>query len=163
CSAIMADQLRANEGHGRWGRVAVFALAACSLAGPLSGGALNEHCVVSVLNRTAYVQADGSWVLPNVPANIGRVRARATCVEDGVTRAGQSDYFVVPRNGIVKVPDIVFDVVQPIPSKLTLATADPTLRAVGATAQLAAVATYPNGGTADVTAGASGTNYTSSN
>ena len=39
---------------------------------------LNEHCVVSVLNRTVEVKPNGSWVLPNVPANIGRVRARAS-------------------------------------------------------------------------------------
>jgi hypothetical protein len=31
--------------------------------------ALNETCVVSVLNRTVQVKADGSWVLPNIPAN----------------------------------------------------------------------------------------------
>ena len=41
---------------------------------------LNEHCTVSVLNRTVPVNPDGSWVLPNVPANLGQVRARATCV-----------------------------------------------------------------------------------
>src|SRR5258705_12731783 len=39
---------------------------------------LNEHCTVSVLNTTAQVRASGRWRLPNVPANICRVRARAT-------------------------------------------------------------------------------------
>ena len=51
---------------------------------------LNEHCTVSVLNRNVRVNPDGSWVLPNVPANLGQVRARATCVENGVTTSGES-------------------------------------------------------------------------
>jgi len=32
---------------------------------------LNENCVVSILNRTVQVRPDGSWVLPNIPANFG--------------------------------------------------------------------------------------------
>ncbi len=36
---------------------------------------LNENCTVSVLNRTAYIQPDGSWDIPNVPSNMGQVRA----------------------------------------------------------------------------------------
>jgi len=35
---------------------------------------LNENCTVSVLNRNVRVNPDGSWVLPNVPANQGPVR-----------------------------------------------------------------------------------------
>ncbi len=44
---------------------------------------LDENCVISILNRTAQVQPDGSWRIDNVPANFGAVRARATCVERG--------------------------------------------------------------------------------
>ena len=40
---------------------------------------LNESCTVSVLNRNVQAKADGTWVLPNIPANFGKVRARATC------------------------------------------------------------------------------------
>ena len=36
---------------------------------------LNEHCVVSILNRTAQVRPDGSWELPNIPSGFGPVRA----------------------------------------------------------------------------------------
>lgn len=35
---------------------------------------MNEHCTVSVLNRTAQVNSNGSWVISSVPANIGQVR-----------------------------------------------------------------------------------------
>ena len=54
---------------------------------------LNENCVVSVLNRNVSVNPDGTWVLPNIPANFGQVRARATCVQNGVTQSGQSNFF----------------------------------------------------------------------
>src|SRR5712671_1724690 len=60
---------------------------------------LNENCTVSVLNRSVRVNPDGSWVLPNIPANFGQVKARATCVQNGVTTSGESDFFTVPANG----------------------------------------------------------------
>ncbi len=47
---------------------------------------LNENCVISILNRTAQVQPDGSWRIDNVPANFGALRARATCVEGSAGR-----------------------------------------------------------------------------
>ena len=58
-------------------------------------GQLNENCTVSVLNRNVRVQPDGTWVLPNIPANQGRVRARAICIRNGVTQQGQSSLFNV--------------------------------------------------------------------
>src|SRR5947207_1454237 len=56
----------------------------------VSGAQLNENCTVSILNRTAQVRPDGTWRIDNVPTGFGPVRARATCVENGVTRSGQS-------------------------------------------------------------------------
>ncbi len=47
---------------------------------------LNENCVISILNRTAQVQPDGSWRIANVPANFGALRARATRVEGSAGR-----------------------------------------------------------------------------
>ena len=88
---------------------------------------LNENCTVGILNRTAQVKPDGSWVLPNVPANIGQVRARATCVQDGVTVSGQSDFFTIPVNGSVDVPEIQLGVVDPIPETLTISAPATTL------------------------------------
>jgi hypothetical protein len=125
---------------------------------------LDDTCVVSVLNRTVTVQPNGSWVLPNIPANIGRVRARATCVKDGVTTSGQSDFFLVPANGVVSpIPPIAFDAPAPIPSEVTCSAPVTTLRGAGATVQLSVLATYAGGQTGDITSQASGTNYTSSN
>ena len=124
---------------------------------------LNEHCVVSLLNRTAPVDAGGIWVLPNVPAGIGEVRLRATCVQDGVTIGGQSDYFTVPADGVVRVDDIRFDGAAPVPERLTISASTTTLTEPGQVLPLTVVALYPDGTSADVTPGAAGTNYVTSN
>jgi hypothetical protein len=44
---------------------------------------LDQSCLVSALNRTAPVDANGVWVLTNVPAGTGQVRVRAACMENG--------------------------------------------------------------------------------
>ncbi len=125
---------------------------------------LDEHCTISILNRTARVKADGSWRIDNVPANFGRVRARATCTEDGVTRSGQSGFLTIQRNQLTGFEShIPLTVVDPIPASLTLTTPLTTLPAVGATTQLTVTARFPDGSTRDVTTGSSGTNYTISN
>lgn len=85
------------------------------LLGVLPAGAqLNERCTVSILNRTAQVKPDGTWIAPNVPVNFGQVRARATCVENGVTRSGQSDLFTIPANGSVTLSHIPLGAAAPI-------------------------------------------------
>src|SRR5437764_13908557 len=81
---------------------------------------LNENCTVSVLNRTVRVNPDGSWVLPNVPANFGQVKVRATCVENGVTRSGESDFFTIPANGAVNLPQIVLGAASKVPTSITV-------------------------------------------
>lgn len=124
---------------------------------------LNENCTVSVLNRNVSVNPDGTWVLPNIPANFGQVRARATCVEGGITRSGQSDFFLLPANGSVNVPPIQLGATTPIPTGLTLNTPLTTLTTAGATAQLSVTAAFSDGTGTDVTTAASGTQYTVSN
>ncbi|HEU4886575.1 MAG TPA: Ig-like domain-containing protein [Thermoanaerobaculia bacterium] len=124
---------------------------------------LNETCTISILNRSAQVAADGGWVIANVPTNVGLVRARATCVENGITRSGQSDYFLVPNNGIVQVADVQFDQVLPIVAVLRVTAPVTNLGTVGATVQLTATAEYADNRSADVTGAARGTNFFSSN
>ena len=126
---------------------------------------LNENCVVNILNRTIQVSADGGWSLPNVPSNQGRIRARATCIrDDGRTESGQSDYFTVNNNGITRVPDIVFESLDPIPSRLNFSTTDAQVfNTIDETAQLTVIATYPSGNTVDVTSSTNGVNYMSTN
>src|SRR3954462_9973412 len=124
---------------------------------------LNQNCTVSILNRTVRVSADGTWVLPNLPANSGRVKARATCIERGATRFGESEYFTIPTNGIVTPPKIVMGTVSAIPVTLTVTPAQVTLTGLGQTMQLSVVATYTGGSTKTVSGEASGTDYTISN
>jgi hypothetical protein len=124
---------------------------------------LNQNCVISVLNRTVEVNPDGSWVLPNVPANFGLVRARATCVQNGVTTFGQSDLFSLGANQTVNLPHIKFGSSTPIPTGLSVSATATLLPSVGATAQLSVTAMYAGGAPADVTAPASGTVYNVSN
>lgn len=137
----------------------VFVCAAFSVA----AAQLDQNCVVSVLNRTVSVQPDGTWVLPNIPANFGPVRARASCVENGVTRFGQSDFFSIPANGSSNVPSIVLGSVTPIPTAITISSPATTLGSPGATAQLTVTATYALGDPQDVTAATAGTLYNISN
>lgn len=138
------------------------AAAALLAAAPLSAQ-LNENCTVSILNRTAQVEADGRWVLPNVPAGQGLLRARATCVENGMTRSGASDYFVIPIGGEIGVANIEFEAPPPVPAKMTLTTPQSVLRNIGDTMQLSVVVTYPNGSTRSVASAGDGTSYTTSN
>ncbi len=64
---------------------------------------LDDNCVVSVLNRTVSAGPDGEFSLPNVPSTMGLIRARATCVREGQTLSGQTDYFAVVENQTVDV------------------------------------------------------------
>lgn len=124
---------------------------------------LNENCTVSILNRTVRVNPDGSWVLPNIPANFGQVKARATCVQNGVTTSGESDFFNVTANGAVNLPPIVLGNVTQVPVSLGITPGTPSLTALGQTLQLVITATYPDNSTKDVSAANTGTNYTTSN
>src|SRR5438067_8932087 len=86
---------------------------------------LNQNCTVSVLNRNVPVNPDGTWVLPNVPANFGQVKARATCVQNGFTTFGESAFFTIPANGAVNLPAITLGTSTPIPVSLGIAQASP--------------------------------------
>lgn len=142
---------------------AALALAVVMTAMSPAHAQLNENCVVSVLNRNVQAKADGTWVLPNIPANFGTLRARATCVQGGVTSYGESAGFTIPANGSVTLPPIVIGPTTPIPTALRLSAPSTTLTTIGASTQLQVLATFPNGGLqTDVTASGS-TGYIVSN
>jgi hypothetical protein len=144
-----------------WRIYAISVLALC--AAPNAWAQLNESCIVSILNRSVTVNRDGSWVLPNVPANFGLVRARATCVVDGKTISGESDLFTVPPNGVVNFKPIIFGKSTPIPTSLTINSSASTLAQAGATLQLEVFGHYQDGTVTNVTAASTGTQYTISN
>ena len=124
---------------------------------------LDERCVVSVLNRTSQAQDDGSWSIPNAPANMGMVRARATCLIDGSTVSGQSDFFLVEAGNSVDAPPIVFGAIDPVPVEVRVEAVPDRLTDPAQTAQVTVTAIYADGTTAEVGAEALGTSYTISN
>ncbi|MBE7500736.1 MAG: Ig-like domain-containing protein [Verrucomicrobiales bacterium] len=124
---------------------------------------LSDDCVVSVLNRTARVRADGTWRIDNVPANFGPVRVRATCVRDGVTYSGQSDFVTLDPNIVNGFSPFALGNAEQIPSTIRITAPGTTLTTLGATRQLTVTATYPDNSTKDVTATTEGTGYTTSN
>lgn len=143
--------------------IAVSALVLCVTEVASAQEKLDENCIVSVLNRTVRVNADGSWVLPNIPANFGKVKARATCISNGVTTSGESDFFTITPNRMNAIPPIILGSTTQIPVSLAIKPATPSVTALGQTLQLAVTANYPDNSTKDVSAASTGTNYTTSN
>lgn len=148
-------------------RTITVAAAVCAVSAlliePCAAQQLDQNCVVSVLNRTTQVSADGSWVLPNVPANFGLVRARATCVENGITTFGQSNLFALPAQVTINLPHIQLGNPSPVPTSIAITAPTTTLTQTGATTQLTLTASYAAGTTADITASSAGTQYSVSN
>lgn len=123
-----------------------------------------QECVVSILNRVAEVQSDGSWRVDNLPTGLGLVRARFTCVEGGITQTGQSKFFeILPNQGNGFESAFALGSVDPVPVSVSVAANPAILTAVGETTQLVVTATLPDDSGSDVTASSSGTSYVTSN
>ncbi|HEX6098540.1 MAG TPA: Ig-like domain-containing protein [Thermoanaerobaculia bacterium] len=125
---------------------------------------LHENCTVSILNRNGLVRPDGSWRVDNVPAGFGLVRARATCVENGVTRSGESSSFLIPANAVTGFDaTIPLGATTPIPELMTVTATLQTLSSIGAASQLNVVGVYAGNQSRNITAASTGTTYQSSN
>ena len=125
---------------------------------------MNEHCTINVLNRTVQVDEDGFFTLDNVPSNMGQIKARATCLQEGKLVTAESEYFSVPTNGRVSVGEFFKADGNSVPVELQITNEKPiTLKKEGATERLSVIARYRNGNTRDVTAVVNGVNYTPSN
>lgn len=124
---------------------------------------LDESCSASVLNRTAQVNADGSFVIPNVPADDALYRVFVTCnPDDGPQRRGQSGFFAM-ASGTTLVPTIDLTTLAPSPTALVLQASSTMLDGVGAAAQVSATCSYPGGSSRDCTSPGRGTTFNSSN
>ena len=120
-----------------------------------------ETCTIQVLNQTVYVKDDGTWVIPNIPANGGQVRARLHCTNGLSTRVGQSGYFTIKPNRMNAIRPIEFEEPDPGPTEIVVGLPEPLLTEVGATTQLQVLGTFPDGSEQDITPSAEGTNYQS--
>lgn len=121
---------------------------------------LDDNCVVSILNRSIRADSGGGFAMPNIPDNMGKVRARATCQRDGITVSGETDYFTITTNGLSDVGDFFIRESDPTPQRLTVVSgSNQTFTSLGATRQLEVSAVYSDGTTKVVT---EGVNYQSS-
>ncbi|MCP3953627.1 MAG: hypothetical protein GY697_15630, partial [Desulfobacterales bacterium] len=125
---------------------------------------LDETCSISILNRTIQANEFGRFALPNVPSFMGQVRARASCVRNGVTVSGQTEYFTVVNNETVDIGVFATGEDAPIPTAMDFIGGNTTsIFGILNTKQLLVTADFTDGTTADVTASTSGVNYTASN
>ena len=104
-----------------WRAVLGVLVAVCAFMSPgRAVGQLNENCTVSIFNRTAQVGADGRWRIDNLPTVFGPVRARASCVENGQTRSGQTGFHLLrPDLSVGFDAEIVLGDIEPIAEKAT--------------------------------------------
>jgi hypothetical protein len=125
---------------------------------------LNENCIVSILNHNIQVNSDGTWRIDNIPAGFGLVRARATCVNNGVSQFGQSNPFNIGANQVNGFdPNIPLGNTTPIPTSLTLTSPTTNLMSVGQSVQLTATAAYTGAPSQNVSSSASGISYLTTN
>src|SRR5215210_1739436 len=143
-------------------RLILIALAAVVLHSP-AWAQLDDNCLVAILNRTAQVRPNGTWDLPNIPAGFGPVRARATCVRNGITTSGQSDPFTISPNRMNAIPPILLGSVASIPSEVTITAPKTQLTTPNESVQLTVTARYPDNSVKNITAASTGTTYIISN
>ena len=67
---------------------------------------LGTHCTIQVGGRIAQVRADGTWSVPNIPADGALVRPHGTCTESGCTYYFHYGCLEVPEDGTIADKDI---------------------------------------------------------
>lgn len=122
-----------------------------------------EVCTVSVLNQSAPVRSDGTWFVPNIPSNLGEVRARVSCVENGVLTTATSRRFQVVTDGMTALNPLGEDPPAATPTRIEASSPDSQLSFAGQQVQISVTAHFVGGGTVDVTSPGLGTRFASSN
>lgn len=125
---------------------------------------LDETCTVSVNGRTAFVRADGSFRIANLPAAGDLVRAEVTCIRSGQTFFGTSELFQVLNAQTFVLGDIALQPVLP-PQLVDISAApdNALLTSPMQTTQVRANANYSDGSSNDITPRTTGTTYLTSN
>ncbi len=125
---------------------------------------LDDSCFVSLQNRTIQVQANGTFVIPNVPVDQGLFRAHVVCKrENGSTVGGQSDFFAFNLGEEPNIPNVTLGTAVPAPVSVALTANQSTLSTLGQTTQLTTTGTLADGSTEDLSTLALGTTYVSTN
>ena len=122
-----------------------------------------ETCTIQVLNQSVKLNADGTWELPNVPSNGGQVRVRLHCTDGILARSGQSEFIVIAPGKMNAIRPIEFAGEKPAPNRVMVKAAKVQLTVVGQTSALVVTGIYPDGSVKNLSSGASGTTYVSTN
>ena len=123
---------------------------------------LDENCVVTALNRSTQMLANGTFRIDNVPLDVGTFRARVVCDQLAGTSLAQSELLVGIVGGITQIANLQ---VGSSTSPLSLNLQSPSLSLDSTTpvAQVQVFGSLPDGTTADLTSSQSGTFYRTSN
>jgi protocatechuate 3,4-dioxygenase beta subunit len=148
---------------GRTTAIALFLSLAASIA-LAATPRLDQNCTAVIANRSVRVNTDGTYTVPNVPADIGLYRVRVVCKQpDGTVVQGQSGFVPLVANGSTQIPLIVFGTVNSPPIFIQLTSPTTSFTTAGQTAQLSVQGTLPNSTISDLSTQALGTLYISSN
>ncbi len=122
---------------------------------------IGASCVVSVGNRNAPLAADGSYVISNIPGDMGAIRARATC-SDGSLGQSEIGFTDTTRSITIPLGPIDFSRYDPVPIAATLSANESQIGS-GNSSQLTMSAISLDGTIRDVTNRSEGTTYAISN
>ncbi|MCI0439357.1 MAG: carboxypeptidase regulatory-like domain-containing protein, partial [Chloroflexi bacterium] len=114
-------------------------------------------------NRASAIRADGSFSIPNVPADERSFRATVVWKVAGQVFVSQSDFLQAVPNGVTATTSIPSNLsISPL-VRLEIAASASELTAPGQTAQLAVTGAFSDGLASDLTLARSGTAYATSN
>src|SRR4051812_37359271 len=129
---------------------------------PLPAGLVD--CTGEAANVSAFVDSGGSISIYNVPSNQGQVRVRTTCRDlDGNTVTGVAAPVSPIPGGVTHFGKLDFGAYVPIAATLNIAPTNLHLIGLGSSQQLVVGASFADQTNGDVTNGATGTSYKSSN
>jgi 6-phosphogluconolactonase (cycloisomerase 2 family) len=143
----------------------LLALLCVALVTVLAGQtAPDPTCVASLLNRSIEVQPDGSFQIPNIPADPGLFRVRFVCKDSsGATTQAFSDFIALTPNTVTTIDSVFFGNTAPPPVSLAVTASQMNLTSIGQTVQLVSTGSMPDGTKVGLSLFALGTTYVSSN
>lgn len=145
-------------------RAALLLVSSLGLVPPSAAQVNGGPCTVTVAGQSVQANADGYFLVQNVPANGSVVRATATCTLAGVTLYGTSEFFRVVQNETFTLQGLEFSPFPP-PSlvSLTSTASPPTITDPDGTSQVLSLGLFSDQSSEVLDGLASGSTYVSSN
>ena len=115
-------------------------------------------------NRSALVDANGAFTIPNIPLQPGQYVVQILCPQaDGTLLGATSGYLDLTVGSFFSVPLLPLAAPLPQPQSIAIQIVSGSLSAVGATMQLSVIGVLPDGSPVDATLNNEGTAYITSN